>query len=232
MNRKTFFAAVCLLSLAIAGPCYGQLQAGAVQLPTFNIFTVSTTVSAPDSGGAYLGGVRRSREGSVSRGVPGLGKLPFLSRLGKNRSIGKETSHSYLSVHPTIIDTAEMDAAVLGLAAARRRELSPDEAIVIRKAGEISEHVATAAAEPSLRLSANGGAPSVAAIRRHNAMASREKNGEISRLLAKAESLEAQGKKSVAKIYFQMALRRAKGEMKQQIAQRIQALKGPAVVTN
>lgn len=39
-------------------------RAQVVQLPTFNFFSVSTSVSVPDRGGAYLGGVDRSSRGA------------------------------------------------------------------------------------------------------------------------------------------------------------------------
>ena len=52
-----------------------------VQLPTFNVTTVQTTVSVPDGGTALLGGINRLSEGSVSRGVPMLNKIPGVSRL-------------------------------------------------------------------------------------------------------------------------------------------------------
>ena len=38
----------------------GQLRPTTVQLPTFSMFGVDTTVSVPDSGSTYLGGVDRA----------------------------------------------------------------------------------------------------------------------------------------------------------------------------
>ena len=46
-----------------------QLPATTVQLPSFSIFSVNTTVSVPDSGGMYLGGVNRARDSSTTRGL-------------------------------------------------------------------------------------------------------------------------------------------------------------------
>jgi hypothetical protein len=57
--------------------CGTAAQAQTVQLPTFNFFTVRTTVSVPDSGGAYLGGVNRSAMGqSALRPMPPSSTTP------------------------------------------------------------------------------------------------------------------------------------------------------------
>jgi hypothetical protein len=71
-----------------------------VQLPSFQTFSYSGTVVVPDSGGAYLGGVRRSSSGS--------------SRRGLSRGFGFAQGNSQLSVHPTIIDNNEIDRQLLG----------------------------------------------------------------------------------------------------------------------
>ena len=62
-----------------------------VQLPTFAQTSVSTTVSVPDGGTVLLGGIKRLAEGRNERGMPILGKLPYISRLFKNVGIGRET---------------------------------------------------------------------------------------------------------------------------------------------
>jgi hypothetical protein len=87
-------------------------QAQVVQLPSYNFTTVGTTVSVPDGGAAYLGGIYRLSEGSTERGAP---LVPF-----KNRAIGRAAGASTMSVHATIIDHAAMDEALLAEAAAKR----------------------------------------------------------------------------------------------------------------
>src|SRR5262245_49324472 len=99
----------------------------AVQLPSFSFTTVNTTVTVPDQGSALLGSVNRAREGSVSRGVPILGKVPFVNRGFNNRAIGRDVSALQMRVHATIINLDELDEAVLNEAAARR--LSRGEAV-------------------------------------------------------------------------------------------------------
>ncbi len=80
-----------------------------LQLPTFSFFTISTTVSVPDSGGAYLGGVGGGRSGSRSNG-PGLG----------NRAGGSGLDAGGVYVAAQIHDLGAMDRALLAEAAAER----------------------------------------------------------------------------------------------------------------
>jgi general secretion pathway protein D len=74
-----------------------------VQLPTFAFTTVTTTVSVPDGGTVLLGGIKRLREGRAETGVPLLSKMPWISRLFKNVSIGREAQSLMMMVTPRII---------------------------------------------------------------------------------------------------------------------------------
>lgn len=74
-----------------------------VQQPSFASTSVSTTVSVPDGGTILLGGIKRMREGRTERGVPILSKIPYISRLFRNTTIGRETSTLMLTVTPRII---------------------------------------------------------------------------------------------------------------------------------
>ena len=76
MNVRMFTVGV--LFAGLASQCYGQQVAQVVQLPTFQFFSVSTTVSVPDSGSSFLGGVKRAQYNGVSRGVPLVSKVPGL----------------------------------------------------------------------------------------------------------------------------------------------------------
>jgi len=80
------------------GNSHAQVQNITVQLPTYNVFGVSTTVSVPDRGSIYLGGVNRSRLGRRSRA----------------------TSAGGVSINATIIDHNAMDRALLAEADRRR----------------------------------------------------------------------------------------------------------------
>ena len=85
-----------------------------VQLPSLAVTTVSTTVSVPDGGTIVLGGVKRLQEGRNERGVPLLGKIPYVSRLFKNVGIGRNTQSLMMMVTPRII-IQEEEEANLGL---------------------------------------------------------------------------------------------------------------------
>jgi type II secretory pathway component GspD/PulD (secretin) len=85
-----------------------------IQLPTFNVTTVSTTVTVPDGGTALLGGIGRARESSVTRGVPMLSKVPGMNRLFTNRGIGREVGAMNMSVTPRIIILEEEELRQTG----------------------------------------------------------------------------------------------------------------------
>lgn len=72
--------------------------------------------------------------------------------------------------------------------------------------------------------SADRGALSVAAIKAQAAAEEQAAAGELAVLLEKAKGAEEAGKPTVAKLYYQMAARRATGEQQREIQARIQAL--------
>ncbi len=85
-----------------------------VQLPTFAFTSVSTTVSVPDGGTILLGGIKRLAEGRVERGIPILSKIPYVSRLFRNVSAGRDASSLMLMVTPRIIIQEEEEEAQTG----------------------------------------------------------------------------------------------------------------------
>jgi general secretion pathway protein D len=85
-----------------------------VQLPTFAFTSVSTTVSVPDGGTILLGGIKRLAEGRVERGIPVLSKIPYVSRLFRNVSAGRDSSSLMLMVTPRIIIQEEEEEAQTG----------------------------------------------------------------------------------------------------------------------
>ena len=74
-----------------------------VQLPTFQVISISTTVSVPDGGTVLLGGIKRLSEGRTEFGVPLLSKVPYVDRLFRNVGIGRETDSLMMMVTPHII---------------------------------------------------------------------------------------------------------------------------------
>lgn len=208
----------------------GQLFAQApttVQLPVIQVFSVNTTVSVPDGGGALLGGINRAGDSSVTRGLPLASKVPGLGRLTTNRGLGTTRSAANMSVHATIIDHHELDQAVLAQAAAMRsgRAVDSREVAVQQKADYITRNLARTekpvAVEPARPV------PSVEEVRRQNAIAAADRNAEAEMYFAKGQAAEAAGKTVVARMHYQMAARRAAGELKQQSEARIAELSSP-----
>jgi len=221
------FAISQVVIVSAAQPVHAQ----AVQLPTFNQFSTNSSVLVPDRGSAYLGGVSRSTMGRNESGVPGLSKLPVAGRPFGNRATSGSSSSSGVSVNAFIHDFEAMDEALHQQVAATRggRESFPPTSLLT----------------PS-RVGGNDSRPlavnqSITAIRQqqsvqHAAERQREATAQTD-YLTRADQLLAEGKPNVARIYLEMAAKRAgndpaQAELKQQIAARLQLLQRPAAVVN
>jgi len=79
----------------------------------------------------------------------------------------------------------------------------------------------------SERSSATTGDLSVAAIRARQSSEEAERRAEIDAILAKARAARGEGKPSVARIYYQQALRRTTGEEAQIVRKELAALTEP-----
>jgi hypothetical protein len=97
-----------------------------VQLPSFDVFTVNTTVSVPDGGRMKLGGVGRSSSSAISRGVPGLAGAPGFGRLFRNHGIGSESSAANASVTTRILILSELEDELLAASLANDRVNAAD----------------------------------------------------------------------------------------------------------
>lgn len=223
MNRQVFLlvSLACILSVGSAQAQVAQV----VQLPTFRSFSVSTTVSVPDRGAAYLGGVSRGAWGSNSRGVPGLSQVPGLNRLFTNRSIGSSLSSSHAYATAWIIDHAEMDRMLLDEAAARRGERAAASATE-RRAAFLSEFVARRPSAPASKPVAaeRGVAPDVAT---RLAAANAQHKVEMASYLQRAEAAEAAGRLGAARCCYSVLARRGSDQQKRLAAQRLAALEEP-----
>lgn len=219
-----FFFWACLIaaaSLATSAMAQNPAQAPTtVQLPTFSFFTVQTSVSVPDRGGAYLGGINTARDGRTSRGFGPL----------RNRGSGSERGASMVSVHATIIDLREIDEAILAEAAALRGgESGPRETDI--KAELLRRHVGKSGATADTARASSAAEPlpgSVAAIRAQNsaanAAAREERAREAAEFFARGQKAEREGKPGVAKAYYKMVVTRNAGDVSAQAAARLTAL--------
>jgi hypothetical protein len=199
-----------ILAALAAATAHGQAPT-TVQLPTFNFTTVNTTVSVPDQGAALLGGISRARDGSTSRGVPLLSKVPGANRLFTNRGIGREMGASSFSVSARIIDLAEEEQRQVGSVLAARNSagggLLPAISETDRKADFLSRNVGRQSLDPLVSES-DARLPSVEEIRRRNELAQQQRDAEAALYFEKGQQAERAGKMNVAKIYYDMAARR------------------------
>jgi len=199
-----------------------------VQLPTFSFASVGTTVMVPDQGSAFLGGINRAADGRSEFGVPGL---PFPGF--QNRGIGQDRSASNFWVSVTIHDFDAMDQALLsapstdGLAATYPnlpRGLSESLAAIggknsPRKAAKLAGNWRV---EPDPPAAVSDVAAEEASWAARRTARAEEANDSFTR----GQQAEAAGKGKIAKIYYQKALRRATGDLKQQVQARLDAVSG------
>ena len=216
-----------LVCLAVSCCCWvTPVAAQVVMLPTYKIFSTSGSVLVPDRGMAHLGSISHAREGSVTRGIPGLAQLPMVGRLFRNQGIGREVGHAGAAVTATIIDLRELDAQVL--ASARIPVVSAEEIQLARKANFLIRNVARQGAQsstpPAVVETRTTPRSSVAEIRRQNQLAATQRQQEAEEYLKRARELDVQGKTGVARIYYQMAARRSTGAQQQVILDRLQTI--------
>ncbi len=199
-----------------ASPAAAQ-RANAVQLPTFSFFSVDTTVSVPDRGSASLGGISSSQAGSNQFGAP---LVPF-----GNRSIGSSSRVAGASVTATIHDFEAMDTALLGETAAsflaHHRPVEADGALEGHAPAALAGHWLPAAQE-----AAADPAVTAAALAARRVALRQTRADEAENFFVRGQAAETDGKTGIARIYYQMAARRASGSLKEQAIARLQGLQG------
>ncbi len=195
------------IGLLVAGLGWSSAwaQGTAVQLPSYSYFTTNSTVVVPDRGGAYLGGMSRARSGMNEFGAP---LMPF-----GNRSSGSERSASGASVSAYVHDFEAMDEMLLG----------PDFRSGSRAAAGSGDPRRTRAGVPS----AGESVPSVKEILAERRREQEIRQAEAQGLFERGQSAEEAGKTNVARIYYQMAAKRASGPLKEQVLARLNAIQRP-----
>ncbi len=210
MKTQTFALTLVVL-LSAAPAAFGQT----VQLPTFDFFTVNTTVSVPDGGTAYLGGINSYSAGQNSGGVPIVGNMPFIGRPFGNRSIGSNVGASSVTATARIIIPEEEEAklGLAGLGSGRAEALSAVE----RRANFLARNVARHNSSSPEPVATTVKTLTPEEIRRRNELASRQRGQEAEFFFEKGNAAFAAGKTNVAKIYYRMAANRAEGELKDRV---------------
>ncbi|HID75893.1 MAG TPA: hypothetical protein EYP56_07835 [Planctomycetaceae bacterium] len=191
----------------LAAAALAQRTPVAVQLPTVSSFGVHTSVVVPDRGSTYLGGVNRAASGRNEFGVPLL-KIPGF----RNRAIGMERSASSMWVSVYVHDFEAMEEQLLSQSpGGSATQLS------LRGPGWVSRKATPRAGQQPVASPV----PSVAELRKRYLREQQTKQAEAMDFFRRGQRAERAGKLNVARIYYQMAQRRASGELKSTIAARL-----------
>ncbi len=211
---RVIFALFALLVALFTGHTSAQV----VQLPTFQFFGISTTVSVPDRGSISLGGDASSSMSGFDNGFPGLGQIPIAGRPFGDRAIASRTQTSGLSVSAYIHDFEAMDESLL-----REGKL-----LTSLEAGNVAipsaQHI-----RPMVRDSA--GRTSVAELRRQQTIDRTQTATSARRDFDRARQLLAEGKTGVAKAYLQRAGKTTDPALRAEIAVVLRNLSPPPVST-
>lgn len=186
--------------LGLVGVSSGQV----VQLPTFRSFGMSTSVVVPDRGAVYMGGNGRAATGWNEFGTP---LVPF-----GNRSPGMLHSAGAVSVSAYVHDFAAMDAYVLNQASGKRVAGSPP--------------VRASALQRASASSAAQAVRSVAELRAEH-VAEADLSPAVNELLQRGQAAERAGRVGAARVYYQMAARRAATAERDKILAKLAALETP-----
>ena len=195
-------------------------QATTVQLPTYSFFSTGTTVSVPDRGSVFMGGVKRAASGRNEFGTP---LLPF-----RNRAFGTERSSVGTRVSVYIHDFEAMDEYLLSRPTSSAGLQRPVAGLQRRAVGLQAGDgdVWQQRLDAAQARSAGPAAMSVADLREKHSGEQRARQEEAVKWFQRGRNAEASGKANVARIYYQMAARRATGELKDQIAARLESVSG------
>ena len=85
-----------------------------IQQPVISTVSVTTTVAVPDGGTVLMGGLKLLSEERKEYGPPILSKIPYISRLFKNTSYGRDASSLLIMVTPRIIIQEEEEEKQTG----------------------------------------------------------------------------------------------------------------------
>jgi hypothetical protein len=216
-------ACLCLIT--------SRAPAQTVQLPTFSSTSVGTTVMVPDNGAAFLGGINRASTGRNEFGVPGLAIPGFQSR-----GIGQDMSATNIWATATIHDFDAMDQAILSGAptdgfASNRAPQWPaalDLPAAPRVAAGLRSDPVNLAGKWQAEPSPAPVVSNVAVEEADRAARRAVRSTEADTYFARGQQAETDGKPAVAKIYYQMAARRATDDLKQQVLARLDAISSHA----
>jgi hypothetical protein len=179
MKRALSIIGLLVFWLAAAPrPAAGQIAQGELIVPQFSVFSVGTTVSAPDRGRTSLGGVGRAAE-FRNEFRPGLG-----------RGVATNRSASGTDVRVWVMDFGEMEQSLAGRSAER---LPPS--------GDFAGGVRRYAASPpqANHPSSNETSAKPADLTVDDALT---KEAHAADLFKRGQNAESRGKFKVAALYY------------------------------
>lgn len=223
MSLHRTWLPLVLLGLGTGSVC-AQRPATTVQLPTLSSFSVGTTVTVPDRGSAYLGGVKRAYCGRNEFGVPMLPFRPF-----RNSGIGREVSASGVHVTATIHDFEAMDEFLLSrpTSFSQSGQARPPLGVAVTPQSSPSPRSSTYGPswdQPSVAAAARQSAAKAAEARTERFQQRQARAGQAEEFFRRGQKMEAAGKTSLAKIFYEMALQRATGQLQRRVDARLQAM--------
>jgi len=202
-----------------AAVAQAQLPGSSVQLPTYSYFTGNTTVLVPDGGSAFLGGVGRASTGRNEFGSP---LLP-----SRNVGIGSQRGASNVHVTVTIHDFEAMDEYLLGQPSARSNLPGYGGGAAFALSSRplpASDPRTWRVVPPRSSVSAESLSASVAEERQRRKQKEQARASDAVEYFNRGQKAEAAGKTGAARIFYQMAARRASGSLKEQLTAKLEAL--------
>ena len=222
---------ICLTVMLVALTATSVTAQNAVQLPTLSSFRTGTTISVPDRGSVYTGGINRAADGRNEFGTP---LLPL-----RNRGIGSQRSASSVSTSVYIHDFEAMDEALLSQARGPNyrspvhRSLGSSVVTGTRRLPAVSQTAQTARttwqSRPATPPATGPLSKSVAQLRAVRAGEQQARVAEAEQLFERGKTAESKGKLTVAKIYYQQASRRTQGPLQQEILAQLRLVTTPSV---
>lgn len=170
-----------------------------VQLPTFSVFSVQTTVSAPDSGVAFVGGLGHAASGYASVGPP---LLPWAQRAG-----GQARRYQSLVVRAAVHDLEALDEAVLEQAARMALARETGDARGARGGSTADRPVA-----------------SLAELRRRKEALLAAQQRQAQAMYERGKEALGGGQVHTARAWFRMAAYRARGALRAEILDQLELL--------
>ncbi len=209
------------LVLLAADTASAQRPGRVVQLPTLSQFSVDTTVSVPDQGGGYLGGM----------GYGGSGIDEFGSPLSpwRNSALGSQGSVSGAFATATIHDFRAMDEALLSQPTAQwgvtlmgpaGTSLGPPLGLWTPGRTPAGDSLLAGAGNDSPAMSV-----AEARAQRQREQEAQQLEGQV--LFNRGLRAEQSGKPGLARVYYKMAARRADGELQREALAKLASLQKP-----